>query len=80
MKKLHKMKQTFKKLGPCPSDFEKEFKLNKKGGQVVTCQSFQENVGRCNKIHEGELKCNSICGRHVEEVCAKTSIKKKTAE
>ena len=72
-KVVNQMKRKLKKLGPCPNDIKKEFKLSKMRGKVVTCQWFQENVERCNWHHEGELKCNSICGRYYNnfEVCAK---------
>jgi hypothetical protein len=55
-------------LGPCPDDVSGTFMLSKTLAKVG-CTWFMTNTNsRCNNYIEGELLCNSICGRY-EEAC-----------
>ena len=57
-------------IGPCPKDQE-EFPIFMDAhdlGFNTTCRFFSKKPHRCSKFLEGELFCNSICGRH-DKVC-----------
>lgn len=57
-------------IGPCPKDQE-EFPIFMDAhdlGFNTTCRFFSKKPHRCSKFIEGELFCNSICGRH-DKVC-----------
>mmetsp|Transcript_17088 Transcript_17088/g.32322 ORF Transcript_17088/g.32322 Transcript_17088/m.32322 type:complete len:706 (+) Transcript_17088:94-2211(+) len=59
-------------LGPCPDDVIGLFPIHNHLLDVTfntTCNFFQRKPWKCNEFIEGELNCNSICGRHTR-VCA----------
>lgn len=64
---MQSMFHTLVHLGPCPDDIQGIFELSQMGenGETqVDCVWFATNtVARCNLHIEGELLCNSICGR-----------------
>jgi len=55
-------------LGPCPDDASGTFELSKTLLKVDCTWFMTRTKGRCNNHIEGELLCNSICGRY-ENAC-----------
>jgi Arylsulfatase A and related enzymes len=82
------MYQKLLALGPCPNDVEYSFQLSMHTsissgpapyGNVVTmdvnCTWFMtDTISRCKRYSEGEILCNSICGRFKNE-CQNTIFK-----
>jgi hypothetical protein len=68
---LDTMKSMYKELmalGPCPDDRLGKFKLSKTLKEVDCAWFASKNTKRRCKNHiEGELLCNSICGRYNDE-------------
>jgi arylsulfatase A-like enzyme len=74
---LELMKSMYEKLlalGPCPDDVQDTFQLSADSGrldgllQEVDCSWFMtDTMSRCELHIEGELLCNSICGRFKTE-------------
>ena len=65
---LDTMKSMYKELmalGPCPDDRLGTFELSKKSKEVNCAWFASKNTRRrCRNHIEGELLCNSICGRY----------------
>lgn len=64
-KTIAHMLRVLDKIGPCPDDVIGTFTLTsgKEVGQVVSCEWFANDKHQCLNHIEGELNCNSICGR-----------------
>lgn len=69
---LKKMLKKLEQAGPCPRDKEGEFVLRSGNdkGRIVTCDWFELDTRRCKYYVDGELFCNSICGRHHQHICS----------
>ena len=64
---INEMLAEVNKIGPCPDDEEGSFVLTSGNdkGNTVNCEWFAKpNEYRCKYYIDGELNCNSICGRH----------------
>ncbi len=62
---IDQMLQQLTALGPCPDDVKGKFEVEREGFSFnVTCNFFRKKPYKCTKFVEGELYCNSICGRH----------------
>lgn len=64
-KTIQHMLKVLKNIGPCPNDVTHKFTLTggREMGQVVNCSWFASNKHQCSQHIEGELNCNSVCGR-----------------
>jgi arylsulfatase A-like enzyme len=62
---IQHMLTVLERIGPCPNDVTYKFTLKNgsEKGQVVDCSWFASNRHQCSHHIEGELNCNSICGR-----------------
>ncbi|GFH57531.1 hypothetical protein CTEN210_14007 [Chaetoceros tenuissimus] len=56
------MRKYLRREGPCPADHKGSFKNAK--NKWVTCDFFKAYPVACEWQVQGELFCNSICGRH----------------
>lgn len=63
---IKEMREKLTKDGPCPKDHVGKFSIHRGTPRQTKkdCTYFQEKLGRCASVLEGETKCNSICGRH----------------
>jgi arylsulfatase A-like enzyme len=62
---IDQMLQNLTALGPCPADVKGIFTLQRFDDMFnATCKFFEKKPFKCTKYVEGELFCNSICGRH----------------
>lgn len=64
-KTVQHMLKMLERIGPCPIDVPHKFTLTSGNemGQVVDCDWFARNKHQCSRHIEGELNCNSVCGR-----------------
>merc|ERR1719491_1436148 len=70
-KLMHEMYEKLMEIGPCPDDSEGTFSLSKRResgeddeDEEVSCNWFSiQTASRCEMHIEGELLCNSVCGR-----------------
>jgi len=64
---IDEMYEKLIELGPCPDDIDGSFPLSKsrESDKEVNCKWFNtQTTTRCNMHIEGELLCNSVCGRY----------------
>jgi len=62
---LNIMRDKLNRLGPCPRDDPEPFYLSSgfHKGRETECEWFKSDTSRCSAYFEGEIHCNSICGR-----------------
>ena len=62
---LRVMRDKLNRLGPCPRDDPEPFYLSSgfHKGRRTMCNWFENDTSRCSDHFEGEIHCNSICGR-----------------
>jgi arylsulfatase A-like enzyme len=68
---MQEMMKELQSLGPCPDDVTGFFAIHNDFVDSTfntTCQFFERKPWKCDDFIEGELNCNSICGRH-KKVC-----------
>lgn len=68
---IQEMTKELQSLGPCPEDVNGFFPIHNSVLDVTfntSCKFFERKPWKCDNFLEGELNCNSLCGRH-KRVC-----------